>query len=205
MNCKDISVLVVLLFVAPLMAQEDGNEAIRVTGREIYEDRASSRLLYRYRADDSALGQLAVNYGRPQWRAEYNDSGAFDQLTRGKVWRLGKDFWTVLDTSIVLRVDGRSVVPGDYYLGLHRSQDGSKWSLVVIDAHQARKLHLDSARIEQAPVLFKASATYEEASKVVERLAITVSRSGNQLDDVVLTIAWGNHRLSVPIKVELEN
>ena len=205
MNRKNTWVLIVLLFVAPLMAQADGNKSIRVTGREIYEDRASSRFLYRYRADDTALGQLAVSYGRPQWKAEYDESGVFDQLTRGKVWRLGKDFWTVLDASIAFRVDGQSVAPGDYYLGLHRSQDGSEWSLVVIDAHQARKLHLDSARIEQAPALFKASATYEEASEVAESLAIMLSRPSNQIDDLVLTVAWGNHRLLVPIKVELEN
>ena len=109
-----------------------------------------------------------------------------------------------LNTSIVLIIGGHNVVPGDYYLGIHRSSDGSDWSLAVIDARQARKLKLDSANIEQAPILFKAPAVYEEANKALDRLAITLSRPSKPLEDIVLAMVWGNHKLSVPIKLKLE-
>ena len=210
MNLRNIFVLSVLLCTSFLIAQKGSDGSVERTietsfdGPKIYDDRAASRLLYRYQDGKGPLGQLVVSYGRPQWKDEYNESGAFDYLTRGKVWRLGKDFWTVLDTSIVLVIGGHNVVPGDYYLGIHRSQDGSDWSLAVIDAHQARKLKLDSASIDQAPILFKAPAVYEEVNNALDRLAITLSRPGKPLGDIVLAIVWGNHKLSVPIKLKLE-
>jgi DUF2911 family protein len=60
---------------------------------------------------------------------EYEDPVKFDGMTKGKTWRLGKDFWTVLDTNVPLKIAGKEVAAGTYYLGLFRSADGSAWSL----------------------------------------------------------------------------
>ena len=62
------------------------------------DERASTRLLYE---TNRAIGEFAIDYGRPAWKKEYEDPATFDKMTRGKIWRLGKDFWTTLDTSLL--------------------------------------------------------------------------------------------------------
>jgi hypothetical protein len=39
----------------------------------------------------------------------YEDPVKFDRMTKGKTWRQGKDFWTVLDTNLPLRIAGKEV------------------------------------------------------------------------------------------------
>ncbi len=34
---------------------------------------------------NSFVGQLAINYGQPVWKAEYEDLGLFDKMTKGQV------------------------------------------------------------------------------------------------------------------------
>jgi Protein of unknown function (DUF2911) len=85
------------------------------------DERASTRILYE---TDKAIGEFAIDYGRPVWKKEYEDPAIFDKMTRGKVWRLGKDFWTTLDTSLPLRIAGREVSIGYYYLGVASFRSG---------------------------------------------------------------------------------
>ena len=47
----------------------------------------------------------------------------FDVATKGKVWRLGNDYWTLLDSNIPIKVGGRDIPVGLWYLGLSRSDD----------------------------------------------------------------------------------
>src|SRR5579863_4905351 len=114
------------------------------------DDRGSARVLYWDDAANTAAGQFAFDYGRPVWKPVYEDQAKFDAMTKGKVWRLGSNFWTTLDTDLPIEIAGRRVLPGSYYLGLKRSADGSQWSLAFINIGPARHVHLDAFDIRKA-------------------------------------------------------
>jgi len=166
------------------------------------DDRASARVLYWNTQADSAAGQVAIDYGRPVWKKEYNDAARFDAMTRGKIWRMGSNYWTILDTELPLSIGGKKVPVGLYYLGLHRSEEGSEWSLAFIDPGKARKVLLDAFQIERAPVEFEAlMSKSEKADTPAAKLTITLSYPKNDIKHVTMRVAWGNLVLSTLIEV----
>ncbi len=168
------------------------------------DDRAAARVLYWNTQTNSAAGQVAIDYGRPLWKKEYEVKGRFDAMTTGKIWRMGSNYWTLLDTEFPLTISGKRVAPGAYYLGLHRSEEGSEWSLVFIDPARARKAHLDAFQIERAPVEFEAvMSIVAKAESPTEKLTITLSYPKDNIKHLTLQVAWGNLVLSTPIDVEL--
>ncbi len=175
----------------PAMVAEDGG----------LQERGSARVLYWNPRADTALGQFAIEYGRPAWKKEYDDSAKFDGLTNGKIWRLGSNFWTVLDTSLPLKIAGRAVPVGSYYLGLRRSADGGTWSLAFIDPAKVRKARLDAFQIERAPVEFEMPMTMERGAGTSEKLTITLSYTKENPKSVTLKIGWGKLSLRAPIEV----
>jgi hypothetical protein len=166
------------------------------------DERASARVLYWNTQTDAAAGQVAIDYGRPVWKKDYNDPAKFDGMTRGKIWRMGSNYWTILDTELPLSIAGKKVPMGFYYLGLHRSEEGSEWSLVFIDPTKARKQRLDAFQIEKAPVEFEAlMSTVAQAETPTEKLTITLSYPKDDIKHVTMRVAWGNLVLSTPIEV----
>jgi len=199
-------ITVALLFLTGctlLNAQQQKPEIVAEDGD--YQERGSARVLYWGPRIDAALGQFAIDYGRPGWKKEYDDTAKFDAMTRGKIWRLGSNFWTVLDTNIPLRIAGREVAPGSYYLGLERSQDGGSWQLVFIDPANARSMHLDAYQIQRAPVLFRAPMTVEQVGEPADKLTVKLSYTRERIRDVRLSIAWGRLRLSAPVVATVGN
>ncbi len=196
-----------LLFVLVVMGSiavqaQQKKPAIIAEGGDV-EERASARVLYWDQAKNGAAGQFAIDYGRPAWRKEYEDKAKFDSMTNGKVWRLGRDFWTVLDTSVPLRIAGKDVPVGTWYLGLHRSSDGNTWSLAFIDPAKVRKARLDAFEINKAPVEFKIPVTSAEAETTTEKLTIELSYKKDNIKDVTLKILWGKLQVSAPVQVTL--
>ncbi len=188
-----------LSMVFPLLAQQQRPAMVAEDGTP--QERGSARVLYWNTKADTAYGQFAIDYGRPVWRKEYDDTASFDKLTKGKIYRLGSNFWTVLDTHLPLRISGKEVSPGHYYLGLARSADGDKWSLVFIDSTKARSMHLDAFQIERAPVLFQVPMSVEPVTDRSEKLTITLSYTKVKPKDVKLAISWGKLRLTAPVEV----
>jgi hypothetical protein len=168
-----------------------------------FQERGSARVLYWNPRADTAFGQIAIEYGRPAWKKEYDDPANFDKLTRGKIYRLGSNFWTAYDAQLRTRISGREVSPGHYYLGLARSADGKKWSLAFIDSAKTRNMRLDAFQIERAPVLFQIPMTAEAAGEPMEKLTITFSYTKEKPKDVTLRISWGKLRLAAPMEVRV--
>jgi hypothetical protein len=165
------------------------------------DDRASARVLYWNTKKNAAAGQFAIDYGRPVWKSVYEDTAKFDAMTKGKVWRMGSNFWTVLDTCLPLRVSGREVPIGYYYLGLHRSADGSKWSLAFIDPQKVGAAHRDAFDVQKATVEFEVPMSVATTETKAEKLTITLSYPKDDIRKVTLELAWGNVALTAPIDV----
>ena len=199
---KTLLVVVVFLFVSPLVAQQAPTQEIAGFGGEV-EDRGSTRVLYWNTKLDGPAGQFAIEYGRPVRKKEYEDPAKFDALTKGKVWRMGKDFWTLLDSSLPLKVSGKAVAPGYYFLGLRRSADGAHWYLAFIDPVKARAARLDAFVIEKAAVEFEAPVKVENTSAIADKLSISLSYQEKTPTQVTMKAAWGNLVVTAPIEVSL--
>ena len=173
------------------------------------EERAATRLGY-WRTDVNAgIGEVVVSYGRPVWKPEY--ATKLDELTTGKMWRMGDNFWSLLDTNLPVSIGGVDVEPGLYYLAVRRSEDGQKWELVFIDPVQARGKGLDSfdvgTRPAEIPVLFSAplgfAKTEAKSDELVERLTVLMKLDDGSQTDGTFRLSWGDFSLSAPVKVRL--
>jgi len=198
---KRYAMLVGVMLLFTLVAEAQQKPKIEAEGGTP-DDRASARVLYWNSQTNSAAGQLAIDYGRPVWRKEYNDTAKFDAMTRGKVWRMGSNYWTILDTNLPLSIAGKKVPIGLYYIGLHRSEEGSEWSLAFIDPAKARKMHLDAFQIERAPVEFEAHmSNVAKTESPAQKLNITLSYPKDDIKHVTMLVGWGNLALSTSIEV----
>ena len=166
-------------------------------------ERGTTRVGYWNNEKNMGAGQFAIDYGRPVWRKEYEDTANFDKMTKGKVYRLGSNFWTTLDTDMPLTIAGKSIPAGMWYLGLHRSEDGATWSLVFIDPVKARAAHIDASEIERAEIAHKAPMTVVQAAASKEKLTIDLIFQKGNLKDVTLKVAWGKMELTAPIQVPM--
>jgi Protein of unknown function (DUF2911) len=164
-------------------------------------ERGTTRVGYWNNEKNMGAGQFAIDYGRPVWRKEYDDTANFDKATKGKVYRLGSNFWTTLDSDMPLTIAGKAIPAGMWYLGLHRSEDGATWSLVFIDPVTARAGHIDASEIERAAIVHKAPMTLKQATESKEKLTIDLVMQKGNLKDVTLKIAWGKIELTAPIQV----
>jgi len=164
-------------------------------------ERGTTRVGYWNREKNQGAGQFAIDYGRPVWRADYEDKAKFDSMTKGKVYRLGANFWTTFDSDIPVTVAGVSIPAGHWFLGLHRSEDGATWSLAFIDPAKASGMHLDASEIGRAPIAHKAAMKIEMASEKREKLTIDLLYPEANPNDVTLRIGWGNLQLTAPIAV----
>ncbi len=200
---KVTSLVAVLLSVAAAGLAQQAKPTIVAEGGAP-DERASSRVLYWNTKADAAAGQFAINYGRPVWKKDYEDPAKFDAITKGKTWRMGSNFWTALVTDLPLIIGGKSVRPGEYYLGLHRSADGSSWSLAFIDPVTVRRAHLDAFNIHKATAMFQAPMTAVKVDGKVDKLTITLSYPKDNVRKVTLRVAWGNLALAAPIEVGVQ-
>jgi len=192
---------IVLLSIIPAHAQQSKPKIEAEGGQP--DDRASARVLYWNDAKHRAAGQFAINYGRPVWKSDYEDPAKFDRMTKGKTWRMGSNFWTDLETCLPLKISGKDVPVGHYYLGLHRSEDGTTWSLAFIDPAKVRAARLDAFEIQKAPIEFKVPMAVAQSGPKAEKLTIELTYPPENIRAVTLHVAWGTLALTAPIEVSV--
>jgi Protein of unknown function (DUF2911) len=168
------------------------------------DERASVRIAYSDAEKKSFGQQFAFDYGTPAWKKDYEDAAKFDAMTRGKVWRFGSNFWTTLDTNIPIKIAGKAVPVGMWYVGLKRSQDGAQWSMVFIDPAKVRSATVDAFAIAKAPIEFEAPLVTEKATDAKDKLVITLTPQTDNPKKVTMRISWGQLQLSAPIEAGLE-
>ncbi len=152
-----------------------------------------------------ALAGVSISYSPPTWQDSYNDMLG---TLRGNYTRLGKHWWTTLDTVGALEIGGTKIAAGSYYLGLAVGKEGA-FSLLVFDSKQAMKAGLlpaasslfrGEAKAElQAPLTFAKDSLKE----VVAKMEIEITADKNDPANGKLSIRWGKHELSAPVKFQL--
>ena len=201
---RSCAALVMILGLALGLQAQEKKPATVAFSEPALGERGTSRILYWDQEKNVAVGELTVNFGRPVWKKEYDDPAAFGQATRGRVWRLGDNYWTVLDTNVPLKIAGQDVPVGLWYLGLYRAPDGASWSLAFIDPAKARKTRLDPFAINGAPVEFKVPMASASAPELTEKLTISLTPQKEEIKNVTLKISWGHVQLTAPVRVSLE-
>jgi hypothetical protein len=149
-------------------------------------------------------GRISVEHGKPSWPAALDTKEAFDGATVGKLWRLGNNKWTTLDTNLPLRFGERRVEPGIYYLVLQRPKPG-EWRLGFIAPAAMTTGLLDAFATQAQPqdvrVLFSVPLKYASGEKKAE-LDITLALDSSDLAKGSVAIEWGPHHLSGGFTIE---
>jgi hypothetical protein len=200
-----IAIAALILCLAPAAMPQDKKPVVVALSEPALGERGTSRVLYWNQEKDMAVAAVAVDFGRPVWKKEFDDPVLFGLATKGKVWRLGNDYWTILDSNVPIKIAGRDVPIGLWYLGLDRSADGSTWSLAFIDPVKARRSRLDPFAMETVPVDFKVPMRAEQPSGSTEKLTVTLSAAKEDMKNVTLRISWGRLQLTAPLQVTLPN
>jgi hypothetical protein len=201
---RTIAIAVLCVCLTP-MVQAQNKKGIIAEAEPALGDRGTSRVLYWNQDKDVAAGAITVDFGRPEWRKEYEEAGRFDLMTKGKVWRLGNNYWTILDSNLPIKIARRDIPIGLWYLGLDRSPDGKTWSLAFIDPVKARRGRHDGFTMETVPVDFKVPMTTAQPAGLTQKLTMTLTASKEDMKKVTLRISWGRVELTAPVQVLLEN
>ena len=188
------------LLVGAAGAQED---TVARYGGDMASERSTVRVFYWDSAQQTSPGQLAFHFSAPEWKKEYSDQAKFDEMTQGKIWRMGKDFWTVLDTNVPLTFGGQEVGVGAYYAGVQRSQDGASWNLVLVDPDAVRKDRLDAFQIGQAPIAMTIPLEVQQASEPVRKMNLQLLQEGEDKSALTFRLEWGTWQLTAPVQVNL--
>lgn len=164
-------------------------------------ERQSTRILYFIDSTPpGSPGQISIDYGQPLWKSEYEEK--FDELTTGKRWRFGNNFWTSLDTSVPFTIGETEVGPGYYYLVLERTQS-DEWYLVFLDPVAVGKARLDAFFVDEAPEGFKADLNQASGEETAEKLSIKLIAVENEVGKARMEIRWGPHLLTADMDVKI--
>lgn len=177
-------------------------------GTDGLDRRESTWIAYFDQPGGRFVGGFTINYNKVVWQERYAEE--LDTILRGSIWRMGKHFWSTLDTNLGLELAGVRIPAGYYYLGLSRDEEGT-FHLAVIDAQNAQKARLDAFNIADADVRYSVPLTLEQTDSVEDALTIffsverkdpSVPYEAGIVTDALLTIAFGDVRLKAPVKVD---
>ncbi len=199
-----LTIFALIIFLPGTFLAQDAKPRYSVFGGKP-DERACVRIEF-FDNVKKIIQQVAIDYGTPAWKKEYEDPKIFDTMTKGKIWRMGSNFWSRLENYVPIKIAGKRVTPGVWYVGLRRSPDGNEWSMVFIDPTKARAASIyDAFRINDAPVEISAPLIIEKATEIKEKLTVTITPQKEEVNNATVRIAWGKLQLSTPIEVELPN
>lgn len=150
------------------------------------------------------LGLVTLTYGVPEWKPEYTDKA--EELTKGRMFRLGRDNWAIFDSSIPIKFGDVTVPAGVYYLGIARSKDGATWNLVFIDPAKAKAAGAWPPAPEPAPHAYDVVLTHERTEgKITQKLDVTMVNDKSQPTRGALTIVWGDRKVTASYEMIVES
>lgn len=151
----------------------------------------------------SSSGQVAIDYGTAAWKDEYEQAMNGEEVVNRR-WRLGQEFWTTLDTSLPVTIGSVRLEPGAYYLTVEKKQDG-RFVLAFLDPAQVRKAHIDPFVAHLTKGGQETEMKYEKVADKADKLHIVLSSAGEQSASGTLTITFGPHRLTAPVRCHIES
>ncbi|MEO0478127.1 MAG: hypothetical protein AAF196_01475 [Planctomycetota bacterium] len=171
-----------------------------VTAQQAYnveQERVNSVLLM-FDRSQSILANVSINYGQPEWKAEYAEQ--MEDL-HGRDLRLGKDWWTTLVTATPLEFGNQTIAPGVHYLGLRADDEGQMSLLVfdIVDATKRKMVPWDASKWKGG-VAIPLELDTEASEKPLERMSITMSQDEEQRDRGRFSIRWGTLELSSSVE-----
>jgi|SRR5687767_2110084 len=181
--------LAALALPAQAQVQAFGGSAPRMAATRVYFDPQAHAF----------KGMVCVQYGQPEWKADYDSQM---EGLKGKSVRLGKDYWTTLNTTMPLEIGGAKLTPGPYYLGLQCDAEGN-FHLAIMKAEAADKAGMapfmeDAWKIDHTAALKKTAS-----DKPADKLTIDLDPDAKDPSLLTLKITWGKHVLTVPVKATL--
>jgi hypothetical protein len=185
--------LAALCFALPTTAQ-------KLQGMAFPGERAATTLAVF--ADDFSVAHMAsIVHGQPIWQAEYD--GMMDKL-KGKMNRLGKDWWTTLMTSTELQFGGTKIPAGSYVVGLHCDEKGT-FTLGLMDAGKAMKsaTHPFGAQNWKPEMSLPLTLHKDSAKEVVSKMTMTFAADEATPGKGEFTLAWGKHTLTAPVMLHV--
>lgn len=154
------------------------------------EPRGMARVVYF--GGNSIAAEYKIEYGKPAWKPE------FDKQLKGRV-RLGRDYWTTLDTWNGLSIGDKDVKAGEYFVALECS-DKNQWSLVLLDPDPLRKQKFDAFGTPQTKGGQLVPMKYEETKDSADTLSIKFVGDAKDSKLQTLEIRFGKHRLTAAVK-----
>lgn len=146
-------------------------------------------------------GQLVIDYGMPPWKDEYEQTLARDVV--GRRWRLGKDFWTTLDSNVDVQIAGVAVPAGQYYLVLSAPAKDT-FHLVLLDAAKIRAQKLDGFQAESTTGGIEVPLRHQTTEDVARQLDIDLHPDAESVTKAELRIRFGPHALTAPLKLAID-
>lgn len=177
---------------APKKAAPQDAAAAKLTGVSAVGQRAETRILV-FNEGFTIFAMASLTHGQPVWKDEYD--GMMDKL-KGKINRLGMDWFTTLITSSELELGGVKIEPGSYVVGLHCDNDG-KFSLALLDSTKAMKEHITPFDTDWKPQ-YSIPMTLGKGTSSVQKMTITFDAEKGGSGKGSLTLAWGKHTLTAP-------
>lgn len=148
--------------------------------------------------DFSVFAMASLTHGQPEWKAEYD--GMLDKL-KGKINRLGKDWFTTLITSSEFEIGGAKIAPGSYVIGLH-CDDAGKFALALMDSTKAMKANISPFATDWKPeIVCPLTLNKDVAKDVVQKMTMAFDAKDGSTGEGTFTIAWGRHTLTAPCRL----
>jgi hypothetical protein len=148
-------------------------------------------------------GAAFVSYVPAEWTPALDNAGKVDELTKGHLFRLGKNNWATLDNNVPISFGNVTVPPGIWYLGIARDKEGSKWTLVFVDPAKAKAQGIVPPMADQAPRSFEVVLPVEKASDAKKTMSVVLQNDAKEAAKGTLSIAFGNMKASVNYELKI--
>lgn len=180
--------LAALCFALPTAAQ-------KINAADSTGTRAETRMMI-YNDDYSVFAMASLTHGQPTWKDDYN--GMMEKL-KGKINRLGKDWFTTLITSSEFEIGGVKIPAGSYIIGLHCDKDG-KFALAFMDSSKAMKDGISPFAGDWKPeIVAPLTLNKDVAKESVSLMTMTLKAEKDGGGKGTFTLAWGKHTLTAPV------
>jgi hypothetical protein len=148
-------------------------------------------------------GAVTIQYGQPEWKDSYDAvlaSGKFNGTTQ----RLGRNWWTSLDTTVAIEIGGTKIEAGSYYLAIQASKDGAM-SLLVIDAKMSnQKGWLPFVASQwKSDIVCKLDLMKDAHEDVQQKMLISIAADKADVSKGTFSIRWGKHELRAAVAFHL--